>query len=323
MRTPKPSLSLKLRRLFTHKLPPAPLTISSPFNTTTTTTTPVRTCPLPVIPSTPPPPLSGRRKRKAASPTPSDGTSDASFGCQDALSVQRRQEIVGSAEPRARRRPYSDPGVADWKDWEVHGEKRVCEGCGKHSRDVRRKAEGLFCRICRPPRVVKIPRDPDTGQRLCRTCASPVPRGKTTKKGICKTCRHLTSPTQRTTEPQPPTSEILGVPQGACYVCLTSPRLEDEEGLGLCSNCNPPPPPSSRRLYSEQQPQPHSIRCASSVYGSEGISAWSDDDDDDGYDDDGYTSDIELMGQSYRELILAEEAKLWEDDISIAGNHVV
>jgi hypothetical protein len=49
----------------------------------------------------------------------------------------------------------------------------------------------------------------------------------------------------------------------------------------------------------------------SSVYDAEPVSAWSDSEDE---DDDGYTSDIEQMGQDYRDLLREDEAKLWHDD---------
>jgi hypothetical protein len=139
----KPSLSLKLKRLFTHKSAPPPLTISYPFNTWSTA--PIRTCPLPIIPSNSPP---SRRSHRKPSPTKSNSSSEASFGCCDALSLQRRQEIVGTVGPRVRTRPYSDPVDAAWKEWDVGGEERMCHLCGTVSRDVRRKNDGLFCRSC-------------------------------------------------------------------------------------------------------------------------------------------------------------------------------
>jgi hypothetical protein len=48
----------------------------------------------------------------------------------------------------------------------------------------------------------------------------------------------------------------------------------------------------------------------SSLYDTEPASAWSESEN----DDDGYTSDIEQMGQDYRDLLLEDEAKLWHDE---------
>jgi hypothetical protein len=46
------------------------------------------------------------------------------------------------------------------------------------------------------------------------------------------------------------------------------------------------------------------------LYDTEPASAWSESEN----DDDGYTSDIEQMGQDYRDLLLEDEAKLWHDE---------
>jgi hypothetical protein len=122
--------------------------------------------------------------------------------------------------------------------------------------------------IGRPSRVVRLRRDPDTGGKICRNCDNPVSEGERTKRGLCRTCRHLVSrksnhsflllplllaetekriATRSNCEPSSPREsrerekpfgefrEILGVPQGFCYVCMARPRIDN--GMGLCDTC--------------------------------------------------------------------------------------
>jgi hypothetical protein len=135
----KPGLRNKVRGLFSSRSPPSPLNVSrssAPQSSSLINRAKSLRSNTKHSPSLTSSPCSSK----------SCETSDESFGCVDAIAIQRRQEITGSVEQRQRRiKTRSEPRTDGWREWVP---EYACMTCGVRSSDVRRKEDGWYCRTC-------------------------------------------------------------------------------------------------------------------------------------------------------------------------------